>query len=201
LKEILLATRNRKKLLELKRLLKGLDIKVLGLDSFKGLPQVKEDGKTFRANASKKALEISRRVDKLVMADDSGLEVPSLDNGPGIHSARYAGASQSDKKNIAKLLRSMKAFKGSKRKAHFKCAICISKGKRIVKIVEGRVNGSITEEPAGKTGFGYDPVFIPYGFDKTFAQLGSKPKDKISHRGVALEKAKTVIQTYYQRWS
>ena len=102
MRELLLATGNAKKLAELKRMLKGHRIKILGLDSFQNLPKVKEDKDTFRANARKKAIEISKRVDKLVMADDSGLEVPALGNAPGIYSARYAGASQDDEKNINK---------------------------------------------------------------------------------------------------
>jgi len=199
MKEIVLATRNKKKLIELKRLLRGSGIKVLGLDSFKGLPEVKEDRKTFRGNASKKAIEISSRIDKLVMADDSGLEVIALGNKPGINSARYAGPAQRDKDNITKLLRAMKNFSGPKRKARFRCAICISKGKRIVKIVEGSVSGYITDKVIGKTGFGYDPIFTPVGFEKTFAQLGSNVKDKISHRAMALEKSREVIQRYFQK--
>jgi len=197
--EIVLATRNNKKLKELKRLLIGQYIKVLGLDSFKGLPKVKEDRKTFRGNASKKAIEISSRIDKLVMADDSGLEVSALGNKPGINSARYAGPAQNDKDNIDKLLKAMRNVSGKKRRARFRCAICISKGRKIIKIVEGSVHGYITEKIVGKTGFGYDPIFTPKGSDKTFAQLGSKEKDKISHRAIALEKAKEVIESYFQK--
>jgi XTP/dITP diphosphohydrolase len=201
LKELVIATRNRKKLKELKRLLKGTQIKVLGLDYFSGLPKVKEDKATFKANAKKKALEISRRIDKLVIADDSGLEVPALDNRPGVNSARYAGASQDDKKNIAKLLRQMGGLRGARRKARFICVICVSKGRKVIGIVEGRVYGRITQKPKGKSGFGYDPVFIPTDFDKTFAQLGPRIKDRISHRSIALKKARAIAIKYLKRFS
>lgn len=196
----MLATNNPKKLAELKRLLKKENIRILGLSDFNGLPRVKEDKKTFKGNARKKAVEISESIDKLVMADDSGLEVPALGNAPGIYSARYAGNAQDDDKNIEKLLKDMSSFKGAKRKARFRCVICLSKGSKVIGIVEGRVNGSISFERKGSAGFGYDPVFIPKDFNKTFAQLSSSAKDRISHRAVALEKAKEVILRYFQRY-
>ena len=200
MKELLIATRNKKKLAEIKRLLKGSGIKVLCVDNFKDLPDVEEDGKTFNANARKKAIEISSRVNMLVMADDSGLEVPSLGNAPGIYSARYAGSSQDDDKNIEKLLNDMSSFIGRKRRARFRCLICLSYGKKVIRMIDGRVNGSISFNVKGKTGFGYDPVFIPDGYTKTFAQLGSKEKDKISHRAIALNNAKDAILKYFQRY-
>jgi XTP/dITP diphosphohydrolase len=201
MKEVVIATRNRKKLIELKRLLRGSKIRVLTLNNFKNLPDVKEDGETFRANAKKKALEISRRINKLVMADDSGLEVYALGNKPGVNSARYAGPSQDDNKNIAKLLKDMKHLSGRKRQGHFICVICISKGRKVIGIVEGIVRGRITQEPKGKSGFGYDPVFMPEGYNKTFAKLGPKIKDRISHRHKALKKAKKIILRTFQRYS
>jgi len=200
LKELLLATSNAKKLAELKRMLRGHGIRILGLNSFKTLGKVEEDQKTFKANARKKAIEISKRVDKLVMADDSGLEVPALGNRPGIYSARYAGASQDDNKNINKLLKEMKHFKGRKRKARFRCAVCLSKGDKVISMVEGRVDGSIALKRQGVGGFGYDPVFVPEGFGKTFAQLNSATKDSISHRGRALIEARQAILQYFQRY-
>lgn len=193
MKEIVAATRNKKKLLELKRLLRGIGIRVLCLSDFEGLPEVKEDGKTFKANAKKKALAISSRIKRIVMADDSGLEVPALGMRPGIHSARYAGPSQNDKKNIAKLLKKMKPLSGKDRRAHFRCVICLSKGRKVIRLIEGKVRGRIAEKPRGGFGFGYDPVFIPSGFERTFSQLSSRAKDRISHRAMALKEAKKVI--------
>jgi XTP/dITP diphosphohydrolase len=200
LKQILLATRNRKKLAELKRLLKGLGIRALSLDSFKGMPDVKEDKDTFQGNAIKKSTEISKKTDILVVSDDSGLEVQSLNNAPGVKSARYAGALQDDDKNIAKLLKAMKGFADRQRKACFRCFICISKSGRVIRVVSGKVDGKVSEKRSGAGGFGYDPVFIPKGFDKTFAQMSSKEKDQISHRADALSKAKTAILEYFQKY-
>jgi XTP/dITP diphosphohydrolase len=200
LKQVLLATRNRKKLGELKRLLKGFGIRTLSLDNFKGMPDVKEDKDTFRGNAIKKSIEISKKTDILVISDDSGLEVQSLNNAPGVKSARYAGAWQDDDKNIAKLLKAMKGLAGRQRKACFRCFICISKSGKVMRVVSGRVDGQIAEERSGASGFGYDPVFIPKGFDKTFAQMRSKEKDQISHRAAALNKARTVILEYFQKY-
>ena len=200
MKEILLATRNRKKLVELKRLLKGLDIRIRTLDSFKNMPDVKEDKDTFRGNAIKKSTEISKETDMLVISDDSGLEVQSLNNAPGVKSARYAGVSQNDDKNIEKLLHAMEGFNASKRKACFRCFMCISKSGRIIGVVSGKVDGNISEKKSGVNGFGYDPIFIPKGSGKTFAQMSSEDKDRISHRAIALNKAKSVILEYFQRY-
>jgi XTP/dITP diphosphohydrolase len=200
LKRILLATRNRKKLLELKRLLNGLDIRIWTLDSFKNMPDVKEDKDTFRGNAIKKSTETSKKTDMLVVSDDSGLEVRVLNNAPGVKSARYAGASQDDDKNIEKLLHAMKGLSAGKRRACFRCFICISKSGRVIRVVSGKVDGNISEKRSGVNGFGYDPIFIPKGFNKTFAQMSSKDKDRISHRAIALSKAKSVILEYFQRY-
>jgi non-canonical purine NTP pyrophosphatase (RdgB/HAM1 family) len=156
---------------------------------------------TFKANAGKKALSASKRVDKLVMAEDSGLEVFALGKRPGVNSARYAGLSQDDNKNNAKLLERMEGFSGRKRNARFVCSICLAKGKRIVKIVEGKVGGRIALHRAGNFGFGYDCVFIPNGYDKTFGRLGSRVKDRISHRAAALKKAKEAVKIYFQKCS
>jgi XTP/dITP diphosphohydrolase len=200
LRQILIATRNSKKLKEIRRLLKGIGVRVRSLDGLYGLPKVKEDGKTFNANARKKAVEISSRLDMLVMADDSGLEVPALGYEPGINSARYAGPKQDDKKNIAKLLKAMKRLTGIRRRARFRCVICISKGRKVIRMIEGKVDGYIISEPMGLTGFGYDPVFIPEKCKKTFAQLGPASKDRISHRAKALREAKKVIQQYFRKY-
>jgi XTP/dITP diphosphohydrolase len=115
-------------------------------------------------------------------------------------SARYAGPGQDDEQNISKLLRKMQGLKGCKRRACFRCVICLSKGERIIATVSGVVAGRIAEARSGRRGFGYDPVFIPRGFSKTFAQLTSKTKDSISHRGIAMRKARELILQYFQRY-
>ncbi|MFA5068893.1 MAG: RdgB/HAM1 family non-canonical purine NTP pyrophosphatase [Candidatus Omnitrophota bacterium] len=200
MKEVLLATRNIKKLLELKRLMRGFGVRVLGLDKFSGLGEVKEDRSTLRGNAVKKSTQISRVVARLVLSDDSGLEVPALGFAPGVRSARYAGLAQDDDKNIAKLLKKMKDFRPSQRRARFRCFICISVQGKAIKVVSGTVTGRIALERAGVNGFGYDSVFVPTGSNKTFAQIGSRQKDMVSHRAIALKKARTVILEYFRKY-
>ena len=201
---LVISTRNKKKLKEIKRLLKGLPIDVLDLTQAeekigKKIPAVKEDKKTFAANAVKKALAPSRLIkDALVLADDSGLVVRSLSGAPGLNSARYAGPAQNDDRNIARLLKNMEAA-GGERDAYFCCTIAIARNGKTFDICEGKVSGAITKERRGKSGFGYDPVFLPAGYKKTFAQMNPAYKNKISHRAKALKKAGAVIQTYLRR--
>lgn len=193
---LIIATRNKKKLKELKKLLKGLPIKIKGLTQFnKKLPDIKEDKNTFVGNAKKKALVISRLIkDSIALGDDSGLVVRALGGAPGVNSARYAGASQNDKKNIAKLLKNMKGI--NRRDAYFCCCAAIARNGKIIGIAQERVYGAITKQRRGNNGFGYDPVFVPKGYKKTFAQMKPAFKNKISHRSKALKKAKGIIQRY-----
>ena len=181
----LLATRNRHKVRELRRLLKGLPVRLITLDRFPGIPPVREDGSTFRANAVKKALQTSRHTPLPVLAEDSGLEVRALGGRPGVRSARFAGKAQDDRANVAKLLRVMIRVPASRRQARFVCVMAVAAGGRLVQTFQGVCRGSIAFEPAGRRGFGYDPVFIPSGFRKTSAQLAGREKDVLSHRGQA----------------
>ena len=191
--ELVVATRNQDKLKEIKTLLKGLPIKVISLNSFKDVPEVIEDGKTLQANAKKKAVQVSRHLKRLAVADDSGLEVPVLGNRPGVYSARFSGKGATYSSNNKKVLRLLKAVPRSKRKACFKCVIAVADKGKVVGIAEGRCRGRIGFEPKGRRGFGYDPIFVPDGHKKTFAQMGFKKKNKISHRSKALVKAKKLI--------
>ena len=193
-KEIVVATRNKDKAKEIRKILKGLKVKILTLDSFKNIPNVIEDGKTFEENASKKAKVISRYTGRFTIADDSGLEVDALGGRPGVKSARFAGKGQDYGKNNAKLLRLLKKVPPSKRRARFVCAVSIAKGGKVLDAVSGTCLGRIAFKNRGRTGFGYDPVFISPKYGKTFAELGPKVKNKISHRYRALEKAKTAIK-------
>ncbi|MFH1753877.1 MAG: XTP/dITP diphosphatase [Candidatus Omnitrophota bacterium] len=195
-KEIVIATKNEKKFKELKRFFHSSRIKVLSLKEFPQVPEVVEDGETFGDNAIKKALAASRHTDKIVLADDSGLEVNALDMRPGVHSARYAGPGKTDDRNMEKLLKALKGIDPKRRTARFRCVIAIARERRVLKLVEGVCEGRIGFVKEGATGFGYDPVFIPRGRKKTFAQLGSREKDRLSHRGKALRKAKGFIQRY-----
>lgn len=194
MREIVVATRNKDKAGEIRRILKDLHVNVLTLDRFKDVPEVVEDGKTFEENASKKARIISRYTHRLTIADDSGLEVDALDGLPGVKSARFAGREQNYSKNNAKLLKLLEGVPSRERKARFVCVISIAKGGRVLDVVRGTCSGRIGFEPKGRTGFGYDPVFISPKYGRTFAQLGPKIKNRISHRYRALEKAKGAIK-------
>lgn len=193
--ELVIATNNSGKVREIRHLLKPLKLKVLSLSDFKGIGDIKENGRTFKANAVKKASAIIRKLKTLVMADDSGLQVQALDGKPGIRSARFAGPDPTTKKLCSKLLRLMSGKKN--RKASFVCDIAIAFPDRKIKVVEGVCRGRIADRMLGAKGFGYDPVFVPQGYAKTFAQMPLRLKNRISHRGKALKKAKAYIATLY----
>lgn len=194
--QLVVATRNKKKLSEIKEILRGMDVALLSLDAFKNPPKVIENGKTFKENAVKKAVKLARFTSEFCLGEDSGLCVDALDGAPGIYSARFSGGDKSDIKNNLKLLKLLKDLPLSKRKAHYVCAVALADKKGMVGVVEGRCDGLIAFEPKGSTGFGYDPVFYIPKFKKTFAQLGEKIKHKMSHRYHALKKARPVIQKY-----
>lgn len=189
---LLLATRNPKKGRELRRLLRGLPIRIMTLDPFPDISAVKEDAPTFEGNAVKKAVVVSGHTILPVLADDSGLMVRALGGLPGVRSARFAGAGQNDRKNMKKLLNLMKDVPASRRSARFVCVLALAVGGRLVKTFRGTCSGSIAFAMAGRHGFGYDPLFIPQVSSKTFAQWGPKAKDAISHRTRAIQK--------FQKW-
>lgn len=194
--ELLIATQNVKKLAEIKELLSDLKVKVTSLADYKNMPHIEEDGKTFTENAVKKAATISLFTKKLVMGEDSGLEVKALKNAPGIYSARFSGEGATDKKNNAKLLRLLKGIPIKKRQARYRCFVALTDQKGIVGVVSGSCHGVIALKPKGTNGFGYDPLFLPQGFDRTFGELDSAVKSKISHRARALKKFKRILQKY-----
>lgn len=196
--DLVVATRNPDKLKEIKILLKDLPIKVISLDSFNGVPVVKENGRTLEANAEKKAVQVSRYLKKLVIADDSSLEISSLGNKPGVYSARFSGKYATYASNNDKVLNLLKSLPSGKRKARFRCAIAVADKGKMVGAVEGECRGKIGFKSQGKSGFGYDPIFIPHGCKKTFAQLGMRRKNRISHRSKALVKAKKIITEYVE---
>jgi len=194
--ELIIATRNRGKVREIRRALKGLGLRIYTLNEFSDVPEIEEDGKSFSENALKKARFYSRFFGKLTIADDSGLEVDSLKGLPGIYSARYAGKGASNRENNRRLLREMEGIPLSKRGARFKCAIAIvSKGGKEV-VAEGSCKGRIGFREVGKKGFGYDPLFILPQYGKTMAQLTLEKKNRISHRGKALKKVRKSIKTF-----
>ena len=198
MRELLVATRNKKKLEEIKDLLQDLPLKITSLSDYSDLPKIIEDGKTFYDNAVKKAVTISRITKKLTMGEDSGLEVEALSNEPGVFSARYAGKNATDKKNNAKLLKKLKDVPLQKRKARYRCFVALADSKGIVDVVSGSCKGIIALKPEGHNGFGYDPLFFFSRHKKTFGQLDPRLKAKVSHRFHALKKFKILIQKYYQ---
>lgn len=188
--EIVLATRNKKKIEEIRRITADLLVTILSLDNFPGCPETVEDKETFEGNAIKKAVEVCTCTGKPSLADDSGLEVDALGGAPGVYSARYAGGSGggNDVRNYEKLLHELKNVPEEQRGARFVCCMALAFPDGKVKTFFGYAKGRINLEPKGITGFGYDPVFLPQGFDKTFAEMTGKEKDNLSHRGKALEK-------------
>jgi len=188
--EIVLATRNKKKIEEIKRIIADLPITILSLDDYPHCPETVEDKETFEGNATKKAVEVCQCTGKPALADDSGLEVDALNGAPGVYSARYANGinGTSDVANYEKLLFELKQVPLEKRGAQFVCCMALAFPGGKVLTFFGYAKGRICSEPKGKTGFGYDPVFIPEGYDVTFAEMTENEKDKLSHRGKALEK-------------
>jgi XTP/dITP diphosphohydrolase len=182
--ELLLATRNQHKTREFAQLLRS-NFAVRDLTRACDLPEIRETGRTFEENAVIKATAISKIFpDDVVIADDSGLEVDALNGAPGIFSARYGGENASDQRNVEKLLREVQG--ATKRSARFRCVIALAKNGKLLATVAGEVAGTITKSPRGENGFGYDPIFIPEGFEETFAELPSETKNAVSHRAKAV---------------
>lgn len=188
MRKIVLSTDNINKLREIREILEDLDVKIYGKSDIEGLDfEVIEDGDTLYDNALKKASAMADRVDYAVLSDDTGLFVTALNGEPGVHSARYA-SEHDDKKNREKLLNNLKDKED--RSAYFKTEIIlIDEDKNIIPI-EGVCPGKISLEERGDNGFGYDSIFIPEGFDKTFAEMSHEEKNQISHRSRALKNLK-----------
>jgi len=186
--ELVIATRNRKKTEEIRRILGGMPVRLYTLDDFPGSPEVEEDAGSFQGNAAKKAVAIARYAGKPAFSDDSGLEVYALHGAPGVLSARYAGEGADDRKNAERLISELKGIAEGRRGARFVCCIALAFPDGTVELFEGAVEGRIGEGPRGISGFGYDPVFYPEGHDRTFAEMSAGEKDALSHRGVALRK-------------
>lgn len=196
--ELVIATKNKKKLREIKDLLRGFNFRVTSLEDYPGAPRIIENGKTFNENAVKKALKIARFSGKLTLGEDSGLEVAILGNKPGVYSSRFAGKNKSDNQNNQKLLQSLAGVSFSKRKARYRCSVAIAGKNGVIAVVEGSCSGVIAFSPKGRHGFGYDPLFYIPKYKKTFAELGLAVKHRMSHRFHALKKARKVLLDYYR---
>jgi len=179
--QLVLATFNKGKSQEIKKLLKDSPLQIKDLTDFGPIPPVIEDGETFDENAYKKASFTARVLGLPALADDSGLVVPALDGAPGIFSARYAGENATDQQNCIKLLEQMKGV--NDRKAFFVCVVSIAIPTGPALTYEAQCDGIITETPSGESGFGYDPIFFYPPENKTFANLSPDKKNEVSHRG------------------
>lgn len=195
-KKLIIATNNEGKVEEIRELLAGLQVNILFLKDIKGVPSVDEDGDTFAANALKKAREICNYCGEVTLADDSGLEVEALGGLPGVRSARFAGPLTDDEKNNRLLLEKLQHIPEHKRKAFFRCSIAIVSPGGESEIIEESCAGKIATEPRGTGGFGYDPLFIYEPSGLTFAQMDAEFKNKISHRGKAIQKIRPVIKKF-----
>lgn len=191
LEEIVFASHNEGKIKEIKKLLAPYGIKVKSaLDM--NLPDVEETGETFEENSLLKSRTIAKLVNKPCLADDSGLCVDALNGAPGVYSARYAPNRDFDK-GMEKLLAEMEKSPNKSRNAHFSCVISLAWPDGQYKVFAGQVDGKIAFHKMGAGGFGYDPLFVPEGFTCSFAQMSQEEKNKISHRGQAVEKLKDFL--------
>ncbi len=188
MKRIIAATQNKHKIEEIDEMTRAFGFEIVSRDDAGvGDLEVVEDGETFEENSFKKANEIMKVTGEITIADDSGLEVDYLDGAPGVYSARFAGEDATDQDNNEKLITLLKDVPYDKRTARYVCVITlvIPNGKTLV--ARGEVEGHIVLEASGKNGFGYDPYFVPEGYDKTFGNFTMDEKNAISHRGKALE--------------
>lgn len=193
MKELLVATGNKGKMNEIRQILAGFVDRLYCLADFPEIPEVVEDGDTFEENAVKKARSAATATGMPAMADDSGLVVTALDGRPGVRSARYAGSDASDAENNRKLLHELAGLPECERTAFFCCAIALCFPDGTCSSFCGKIDGVIIDVPRGAGGFGYDPLFLVPKYGKTFAELDSALKNRISHRGRALEELRKYL--------
>jgi XTP/dITP diphosphohydrolase len=193
--ELVIATRNAHKTREIQQIL-GPQFTVRDLRTHSAISEIPETGISFEENASLKAVAVSQRLPDLVIADDSGLEVDALGGAPGVYSARYAGIKASEKEKIDKLLRELASVGAinDARRARFRCVLALACKGNLLASVEGVVEGRIADKARGSGGFGYDPIFIPEGFQQTFGELPAEVKNTISHRARAIRRLATKLR-------
>jgi XTP/dITP diphosphohydrolase len=199
-RSLVLATRNPGKILEMSQLLSGLELNLLTFGDFEGWPELEESGESFEENARIKSCRLSAWANMAALADDSGLEVDALGGRPGVHSSRYAGEEGNAEANIALLLREMADIYEERRQARFVCVIslCSPDGQSFE--IRETCEGAITFQAIGTSGFGYDPVFIPAGMERTMAQLSLDEKNAISHRGKAMRRLRALLERGQPEW-
>ncbi|MEM0897723.1 MAG: RdgB/HAM1 family non-canonical purine NTP pyrophosphatase [Verrucomicrobiota bacterium] len=188
MQSLVIATHNSHKTDEIRAILGDRFSEITDLASLPDFVPPEETGTTFEANAKIKALAASEKLPEgtLVLADDSGLEVDGLDGAPGVFSARYAGEGADDAANRAKLLAALAGKSGDARQARFRCVMALARKNEITTTFDGTVEGTVIEEERGEGGFGYDALFVPEGYEDTFAELSAATKNQLSHRARAL---------------
>jgi XTP/dITP diphosphohydrolase len=194
--EIVVATRNPGKLKEIEAILAAYPVRLLSLNEFPGVPEIREDGVTFAENAAQKARTVSRLTGRIAIADDSGLTVDALQGRPGVFSSRYAGEKATDEDRYRKLLKEMESIPNGNRAGAFVCAAAVASPSGDTEVVESQIRGAIAFEPRGQYGFGYDPIFFLAEFGRTIAELEPELKNRISHRAQALEKLKQILPRF-----
>lgn len=191
--KLLIASNNLHKIKEISEILSSLPIKILSLKDFPDFPEVEETGTTLEENSLIKAKAIYEKFNIAALADDTGLFVDALNGEPGVFSARYAGESASYADNCEKLLLNLKNVEGKERTAEFRSVLCLYINESEHYFFKGIVEGKIIKLARGTNGFGYDPLFIPKGFAKTYAEMGDEKKNELSHRALALKKFKKFL--------
>lgn len=193
--EIVIVSKNLHKMREFREMLKTIKhIDVLSLLNFPHYELPSEEGKTFKENAHIKATHAAAFLKKVVLADDSGLVVPSLSGAPGVHSRRYAGEDATDAENRHKLLMELEGKREHERSAYFECCLVLATPDKLIKSVSGICEGVILTEERGRNGFGYDALFVKNEYDKSFAEIDEATKNRISHRRKAFEKLSTTLE-------
>ena len=191
-----MATGNRKKLKEIQAILSEAPFRIRCLTDFPEIPEPEENGRTFAENAVLKAKYYAKELGRTVLAEDSGLEIEALDGKPGVYSARFAGPEKKDADNIAAVLNLMKKIPAPKRRASFTSAACVATPEGRTFLFKGKREGFIALKPAGKNGFGYDPIFFLPEMKKTFAELSPRQKNALSHRRIALKKVREFLDSF-----
>jgi XTP/dITP diphosphohydrolase len=194
--KLIFATKNEGKVREVSHILSDLRIEILSLNDINNSPEIIENGETFLDNAKLKAEAVYRKYKIFVLADDSGLVVDQLNGMPGIFSARYAGDNTTDEMNNTKLMNELKNYP-EPHKAKFVCSSVYYDGENFLS-ANGEIRGKITDKPRGLNGFGYDPLFIADGYNKTMAELNPELKNKISHRAIAFNELKNLLKSYWR---
>lgn len=197
-KKVIFATSNENKMKEIREILKDLDLEILSAKEAGIRMDVEENGKTFEENARIKAMAIAKECGKIVLADDSGLEIDYLNKAPGVYSARFMGEDVSYTVKNKELIRKLEGVEPEKRTARFVCAVAAVFPDGTIEVVRGTIEGRIGYEEKGENGFGYDPIFYVPEYGCTTAELSAKQKNEISHRGKALRKMKDIIKEKYQ---